>query len=283
MTKWNLIFDVARCNNCNNCVLATKDEYLGNRFDGYSEPAPKLGDLWLTLKRHERGAAPMIDVSHYIETCQQCDDAPCINDATRDAISKRPDGIVVIDLEKAKGRKDFVQACPYGQIFWNEEQDLPQKWSFDAHLLDAGWAEPRCSQACPTQALTTVRLNDAEMARKAQAEGLVNLHPELGTKPRIWYRNFDRVTHAFLGGTVVTMSDNSEDCAEGVTVELSRDGAVVSTCLTDAFGDFKFEPLEAGGESYRLRILAKDGTELAIRDAPLETSRHIGVIAISSQ
>ncbi len=30
MKKWNLIIDVALCENCNNCVLSTKDEQVGN-------------------------------------------------------------------------------------------------------------------------------------------------------------------------------------------------------------------------------------------------------------
>jgi Fe-S-cluster-containing dehydrogenase component len=32
MKQWGLIIDVARCTNCQNCVLATKDEYIGNTF-----------------------------------------------------------------------------------------------------------------------------------------------------------------------------------------------------------------------------------------------------------
>jgi nitrate reductase beta subunit len=33
-----------------------------------------------------------------------------------DQISKRKDGIVIIDPDKAKGNKDMVGACPYGAI-----------------------------------------------------------------------------------------------------------------------------------------------------------------------
>jgi Fe-S-cluster-containing dehydrogenase component len=280
MSKWNLIFDVARCNSCNNCVLATKDEYLGNSFPGYSEPAPKLGNLWMTLSRHERGAAPMIDVSHYIETCQQCDNPACINDATRDVVSKRPDGIVVIDPVKAKGRKDLVDACPYGQIYWNEEQQLPQKWSMDAHLLDSGWKEPRAVQSCPTEALIAIKIDDAQMAEKVRAEKLVNLRPELGAKPRIWYKNFDRVTHCFLGGALVRRADGKEDCAAGVTVRLLKDGVALMEQQSDAFGEFKFEPLEDGGQGYRLQVLGAQGLVSFETDITLNTSQYLGVIEL---
>ena len=32
MKKWNLIVDVALCENCRNCTLAAKDEHVGNDF-----------------------------------------------------------------------------------------------------------------------------------------------------------------------------------------------------------------------------------------------------------
>ena len=32
MKKWTMIIDVAECTNCQNCTLATMDEYIGNEF-----------------------------------------------------------------------------------------------------------------------------------------------------------------------------------------------------------------------------------------------------------
>ena len=280
MSKWNLIFDVARCNSCNNCVLATKDEYLGNHFPGHSEPAPKLGDLWLQLRRHERGAAPMIDVSHYLETCQQCDNPPCLNDRTRDVVSQRPDGIVTIDPVKAKGRRDLVATCPYGQIFWNEDLQLPQKWSMDVHLLDAGWKEPRAAQSCPTEALTAVKLDDVQMAARIEAEGLVNLQPQHGTRPRIWYRNFDRVTHSFLGGALVRRANGIEDCVVGLKVRLLTVDAILMEQQSDAFGEFKFEPLEGRGETYRLQVIDSGNAVISEMQISLHDSKYLGTIVI---
>ncbi len=98
---------------------------------------------------------------------------------------KRDDGIVIIDPEKSRGRRDLVDACPYGAIVWNEEREVPQAWIFDAHLLDAGWKEPRCAQACPTGALRAVKLDDDAMRAQARAESLEVLQPELGTRPRV--------------------------------------------------------------------------------------------------
>ena len=69
------------------------------------------------------------------------------------AVYQRPDGIVLIDPEKAKDRKEIVDTCPYGAIWWNQETATPQKCTFCVHLLEDGWQQPRCVQACPTDAL----------------------------------------------------------------------------------------------------------------------------------
>jgi len=34
MSKWNMIVDVEKCENCANCFLVTKDEHVGNDFPG---------------------------------------------------------------------------------------------------------------------------------------------------------------------------------------------------------------------------------------------------------
>jgi Fe-S-cluster-containing dehydrogenase component len=48
--KWNLIVDIARCNNCRVCFIAVKDEYIGNDFPGYSAAQPAQGHNWLTMR-----------------------------------------------------------------------------------------------------------------------------------------------------------------------------------------------------------------------------------------
>src|SRR5215468_2122376 len=176
MKKWNMIIDVAECTNCQLCTLATMDEYVGNDWPGYTKPMPKHGHKWINILQKERGQIPMIDIAHVPTMCNHCDNAPCI----------------------AKGRKDLVDACPYGHIWWNEEQQMPQHWPFDAHLIDQGWQQTRGHQSCPTGAMRVVRLDDAEMARWAREEGLETIKPELDTKPRIYYRNLWRYTKCFI-------------------------------------------------------------------------------------
>ena len=253
MSKWNLIVDVTKCSNCNNCTMAMKDEYVGNDFPGYSASQPKQGHDWISIARHTRGNGSMVDVTYVPKTCNHCDNAPCV-EAGKGAVKKRADGIVMIDPVKAKGRRDLVASCPYGSIWWNEEEELPQNWTFDAHLLDAGWKEPRIVQVCAVGALKSVKANDAEMAAMAEAENLKVLKAELNTQPRIYYRGLELVTDSFLGGNVsVRNKDGLVDNVEGATVELSIADAK-KIAKTDHFGDFKIDGLEGNGSQFSIRI-----------------------------
>ncbi|MBT4905288.1 MAG: oxidoreductase [Rhodospirillaceae bacterium] len=277
--KWNLIVDVANCTNCNNCTLAVQDEHVGNSFAGYAAEMPKHGHRWIDIKRRERGQGTMTDVAYLPTMCQHCDDAPCIAAAKDDAIKKRADGIVVIDPDKSKGQKQIVDACPYGAIFWNDELDIPQHWIFDAHLLDAGWTEPRCVDVCPTGALRSLKVDDGAMQKVSQEEGLEPLRPDLDTKPRVHYKNLWRYAKCFVGGTVSSERDGLVDCVEGARVVLSQDGKPVAETTTDGYGDFKFDQLDADSGAYTIEITA-DGLAAERREATLGESINLGEIRL---
>jgi Fe-S-cluster-containing dehydrogenase component len=280
MTKrWNLIIDVARCDNCRLCFLAVKDEYAGNDFPGYSAAQPTLGHNWLDIRRKERGSYPLVQARFMPVMCNHCDDAPCMKAARDGAVRKRDDGIVIIDPERSKGQKQIVDACPYGAISWNEERQIPQAWPFDAHLLDEGWTKTRAEQACPTQVYRTLRLTDEDMRRLQAEEGLEVLEPELGTRPRVYYRNLHLFTNCFVGGTIVRREEGIEECAAGVEVVLAQDGREVGRTTTDAFGEFVIDKLEPRSGGYRLKAASTAGrcsTEFELADE----SRYLGVMEL---
>lgn len=279
MKKWNLIIDVASCSNCHNCTVATKDEYVGNAFPGYSLEQPERGHEWMSIDRYVRGNGSMVDVSYVPKTCNHCDNAPCI-DAGNGAVTKREDGIVIIDPVKAKGRKDLLTACPYDAIWWNEELQVAQHWPFDAHLLDNGWTKPRCVQACPTGAMRSVKLSDEEMAIIVEKEGLQVLKPEEQTRPRVYYSGLEVVTRNFLGGNVATVVNGQVVNIEDALIELECEG--LSGPLqthTDGYGDFKFDGLVGDGEKFILRVKANSATTEE-RTGVLNGSLYLGVISL---
>ena len=117
MTKWNLIIDVEKCEDCNNCFLACKDEHVDNEWPGYTESQPLHGHRWINILRKERGRFPLIDVAYLPVPCMHCDNAPCIRAAKKGALYQREDGIVLIDQDRARGQEGILKSCPYGAIF----------------------------------------------------------------------------------------------------------------------------------------------------------------------
>jgi len=277
MKKWNMIIDVAECTNCQLCALSAMDEYVGNAWPGVAAPMPRHGHQWIDIKQKERGQAPMIDIAYVPTMCNHCDNAPCLGKGG-DAVKKRADGIIIIDPDKAKGRKDLVESCPYGHIWWNEELQLPQTWPFDAHLLDQGWQQTRGQQACPTGAMRAIKVEDDEMARMARDESLEVMKPEAGTKPRVYYRNLWRYSKSFIGGSVATEANGMVDCVEGATVRLIKDGQTVARATTDNYGDFKFDKLDENSGRYTITVMALGRTKML--DASLGPSVSLGEIRL---
>jgi Fe-S-cluster-containing dehydrogenase component len=277
--KWNLIIDVATCENCNNCFLGCKDEFVGNDYPGYSVAQPLHGHRWVNIRRKERGECPMVDVAYLPTMCNSCDDAPCIKKAKNGAIYKRKDGIVMIDPVKAKGQKHLVEACPYEHIWWNDELEVPQNWFFDAHLLDAGWKEPRCVQSCATACMRAIKVSDAEMARIQKEEGLEVHRPELNTKPRVYYKNMYRYTRCFIGGELAVEKDGITDCLEGATVTLRNGSKSLDKTVTDNYGIFKFDDLPENSGKYTVEIVSKAHGKKKL-EVELTDSRYIGIITL---
>lgn len=136
-------------------------------------PNPTLAILDLHGRNHSR-ASSQGEGTYVMHRCQHCDNAPCMK-AAPDAVYKREDGLVIIDPVKAEGKRELVDACPYGAIFWNEELSIPQKCTGCAHLVDEGEL-PHCVDVCPHEAL---RFGDEEdfADEIAKAEAIVPSGP----------------------------------------------------------------------------------------------------------
>lgn len=280
MEKWNLIVDIDRCNNCANCSLASLDEHVGNDFPGYAAAQSKQAQPLIEIRRNVRGSGEHIDMAYMPTMCNHCDRPRCAEGADG-AVTKRADGIVLIDPVKARGRRDLVDKCPYGAIQWNEEQQVPQIWIFDAHLLDAGWTEPRCQQACPSGALRALKVSDARMQALARDERLEVLRPELDAVPRVYYKNLRRMTKRFIAGSVVKVDAGMPDCLQGCNVTLARNGALVAQTSTDWFGDFKIDGLPDDVLSYTLTFEHAGRAPVRMTVVTDVTGKNVDVVALA--
>jgi Fe-S-cluster-containing dehydrogenase component len=277
MKKYNMIIDVAKCHDCNNCFLACKDEYIENDFPPYSVAQPWHGHRWMNIMRKERGQYPLVDVAYLPKPCMHCDDAPCIKAAKNGAVYKRDDGIVIIDPKKAKGQKDLVDSCPYGAIWWNAEKDVPQKCTFCVQLLEDGWDKPRCVQACATGAMQILYVEDAEMKKIQKAEGLEVLQPALKTNPRVYYKNLYRYEKCFIAGNIALK--DTDECAHGATVTLHKGSEILEKVATNNYGDFKIDSLEENSGEYSLEI-EYPGYKIQKVKVDLKNSISIGTLLL---
>jgi len=251
MAKYGIVIDISKCIGCYNCFLSCRDEFAGNEYRSYSAAQPMEGQNWIRVIEKERGQYPKVKVSYTPIPCMHCDDAPCIKMAQNGAVYKRDDGIVIIDPVKAKGQQELISSCPYRVIEWNEQEQLPQKCTLCAHMLDKGEKEPRCVESCPTGALIFGDLDDpgSEIARLIASGKTEMLHGGYDIKEKVRYMG---LPGKFIAGTVIY--GDRDECAEGVTVALSRDSERREV-KTNAFGDFEFEGLEDNTE-YSISITA---------------------------
>jgi Fe-S-cluster-containing dehydrogenase component len=249
MTRYAMTIDLNFCIGCYNCQIACKDEHVGNDFPPIAVSQPVFGHFWMGIEEKERKlSSSRIKVVYIPRLCQHCGDAACFKAAQNGAVYRRPDGIVIIDPEKAAGQKQLVEACPNGAIYWNEEKNLPQKCTFCAHLLDDGWTEPRCVQTCPTNCIHFGDLDDpdSKISRFKEGQKAEPLRPELNARPSVQYVGLPK---PHLSGTVVYRDRN--ECAANVTVTLTAPSGEETHSQTDAFGDFDFDNVAAGEHSLR--------------------------------
>jgi Fe-S-cluster-containing dehydrogenase component len=242
-----MLIDLAICNGCHNCQVACKDEHVGNDWSPIARPQPDTGQFWNKVINLERGTVPKVQVTYHHSICQHCEDAPCLEACPQKAIYRRKDGIVIIDPDKCRGNQLCLEACPYENvIYFNSDLNIAQKCTFCAHLIDRGWTETRCSDACPTGAFTFGEDSDPTIKEKIAKSEL--LKPELPTRPRVYFLNLPK---KWIAGAVY--DKEADECTYGATVTATNlaTGEKLTT-KTDNYGDFWLKNLADG--TYTLLI-----------------------------
>ena len=275
MSRYGIAIDTEQCMACYNCFMACKDEHCGFET-AVAAPQPHAGQAWVRVDSKERGNdTRKIKTSNVSTPCAHCHDAPCQKASVGGAVYTRPDGIVIIDREKAKGQRDIVSACPINAIFWNEELELPQKCTMCAHLLDEGYDMPRCVEACPNGAMVFGDLDDpgstvngfVKHGRVTPRDGLS------GLVTNVVHLNIPTV---FAAGSVYLPDD---EAADGALVSLTNvvSGEVFVT-HTNYFGDWEFEWLEKD-VGYSLEICF-DGFEKVTLSFTADADRFLGEVTL---
>ena len=96
-------------------------------------------------------------------TCQQCQDAPCLNVCPVKAISQDEElGRVSVDYNTCIGCRSCVSVCPFGAMSFN---------TTDRRVLkcDVCDGDPQCVRFCDVKAVDFVEANDVSIIKSRQA------------------------------------------------------------------------------------------------------------------
>ena len=96
--------------------------------------------------------------THKINICRQCAKAACLEACPEGALTRAPDGCLVIDYDRCTGCRACIEACPFDAIFWNPISEQVIK-------CELCHGDPQCVQACPTGALV-IQIVPAKKAKK---------------------------------------------------------------------------------------------------------------------
>lgn len=168
MPKVGWLIDLTKCIGCHACYTACKAE---NR-------TPLRTD-WRQVIMRERGTFPTVKREFISLSCNHCDQPACLKSCPVNAITKRPDGIVLIDQDKCIGCRYCVFACPYGAPRIDTDTGKVSKCTMCVHRIDAG-LRPACEATCLTGAITFV----ADFTGTTEARP-ADFHDPALTKPNI--------------------------------------------------------------------------------------------------
>jgi len=225
--NWAMVIDLNGCTDkegCKDCIEACHRIHNVPRFTDvkrqikwiWNSPYEELFPEQSALVRHElRG-------KQILALCNHCENPPCVSVCPTKATFKRADGIVMMDYHRCIGCRYCMAACPYGiRVFnWGEAEqpvdftigygkdyrtdgrlvftpDRPrgvvEKCTLCVERIDEG-VQPFCVEVCPVGARVFGDLADpeSEVSQLVDEGGAVQLLPDLGTDPRVFYLPVDR-------------------------------------------------------------------------------------------
>ena len=114
------------------------------------------GIRWIRIEREEtRNNANRPLLAFNLRVCRHCDDPACLAVCPSEAIMKRSDGVVLVDAERCIGCEQCVDACPYGAMTFDSNQEIASKCDLCSHRLKQNDA-PRCVAYCQGKAIAII-------------------------------------------------------------------------------------------------------------------------------
>jgi anaerobic dimethyl sulfoxide reductase subunit B (iron-sulfur subunit) len=153
-------FNANACSGCKACMAACKDKNDLPVGVNWRRVVDYGGGSWV---QDANNLSLMLPSNVYAYStsvaCMHCQDAQCTEVCPAGAMTKRPDGIVVIDADKCIGCRYCEWACPYGAPQFDASRGVMTKCNFCEDLLAQG-QHPACVDACVMRALDFGELDD---------------------------------------------------------------------------------------------------------------------------
>jgi len=149
VSQYAFYFDASACSGCKACQVACMDKHGLEAGRTWRQVYEISGGSW-----EQTGEAWVPDVFayHISLACNHCDKPICAEVCPSNAITKRFDGIVLIDVEKCLGCGYCSWACPYAALDYNKGSGHMTKCTFCVERIDEG-RSPECVAACPMRVL----------------------------------------------------------------------------------------------------------------------------------
>ena len=140
-------FDSSACGNCKACQVACQDKNGLPSYLRWRRVVQYAGGSWAPSPHHPYVQIPNIFSYSVSLSCMHCEKPACVEVCPAAAITKREDGIVLVDQDKCIGCRYCEWACPYGAPQFDEKSKVMSKCTFCEDLLAQG-KNPACVDAC---------------------------------------------------------------------------------------------------------------------------------------
>ena len=143
MKTYLLEIDHQACWGCKTCEVACKQENMapeGIKLISVSEDGPRL-------------IGGKLDFVFRVNLCRHCDEPPCADACSEEAIVKGSDGVVVLDYDLCSGCYACITACPYDAIEFDNDKGIAQKCNLCHHRIESGLIPACADNVCPAHCI----------------------------------------------------------------------------------------------------------------------------------
>ena len=177
--QYILIHDQTQCIGCDACAIACRQ----------TNQVPAEVSRLTIIRHGPYGEYPNQQYHFERQSCQQCENAPCVMVCPTGAAYRDPQtGIIKVDDWKCVGCQYCIAACPYQVRFINPVTRAADKCDFCAETKLKQGELPACVQACPTQALQFGDSldKDAQVRKTLNSAAVIRANESLGTRPKVF-------------------------------------------------------------------------------------------------